>query len=68
MARLLVAVGANKGLAVHIPDTEGKPLCRALLKLALWQVQDQSAEGLVVCRNCRLRAAKELPPPPRDGS
>jgi hypothetical protein len=61
MAQLLVAVGVYKGLAAHIPDAAGKPLCHAHVKLTLWQVQDRLAEGLVVCRNCRLQAAKKAP-------
>jgi hypothetical protein len=62
MARLLVTVDVKKGLAAHIADAAGKPLCHAELNLTLWRVQDRSAEGLVVCRNCRLRAVKKSSP------
>jgi len=61
MAPLLVAVGIYKGLAAHLPDAAGKPLCNTRLKPTLWQVQDRATEGLVVCRNCRLQAAKKVP-------
>lgn len=61
MTQLLVAVGLNKGLAAHIPGDGGKPLCRAQLNLTLWQLQDQAAEGLHICGNCKRNQAKNEP-------
>lgn len=50
---LLVKMDRSFGLAAHIPDAEGKPLCKARLNLATWQLQEQSTEKIVICNNCR---------------
>lgn len=59
--RLLVKVapiGAFLFSAAHIPGPEGHPLCGVRLNIVNWMVQDRDVTGLVVCNNCRKRAAK----------
>jgi hypothetical protein len=52
MARLLIKTGVT-GLAAHIPDDLGLPLCHTQIKLGQWQIHYQSPEGMVICSNCR---------------
>ena len=53
MLRLLIKVSGAKGLAAHIADADGKPLCATRLKRSTWRLQQRSSDGIVVCGNCR---------------
>jgi hypothetical protein len=52
---LLVKGQREQGLAAHIPDDAGHPLCKTNLKLSDWQIQDRVESTIVVCYHCRRR-------------
>ena len=47
------------GLAAHIPDPKGQPLCHLKLKLATWQIRDRSPTSLLICHHCLRAQAKQ---------
>ena len=51
--KLLVKGRGLEGLAAHIADAFGQPLCTARLDPAKWQTQDRSTYEGVICRTCR---------------
>ena len=56
--RLLIKGGGPLGLAAHIPDGDGAPLCGTRLKRSDWSIHDLPATSVVVCANCkRIEAA-----------
>jgi hypothetical protein len=61
MSRFLVKRNPRLGLAAHIPDAQGNPLCRTLLKRDTWVIQDREPQQLLVCANCRKKDARSLP-------
>jgi hypothetical protein len=59
MKRLLVKGSGSDGLAAHIPDAEGRPLCYTRLKLADWRIDTmQRPGGILICHNCLRAQAK----------
>jgi hypothetical protein len=48
----LIKKGLPTGLAAHIADTFGKPLCQAPLKLSTWEAQSKPPEHMVICKSC----------------
>jgi hypothetical protein len=50
---LLIKSNGEPGLAAHIPDMNGDPLCNIKIKRADWHVCDRSPNRLVVCYHCR---------------
>jgi hypothetical protein len=52
MATFLVKKGGPQGLAAHLADDLGRPLCKAPLRLATWEPESQPPERTVVCGNC----------------
>jgi hypothetical protein len=64
--RYLVKIGDTKGLAMHIPDETGRPLCAAKIKLADWRVEHRPEGSGTVCWHCRRTYAKLHPSKPRD--
>ena len=49
----LVKNGMNYGLAMHIPDATGMPICGTRIKRATWRIEERSSTGAVVCWHCR---------------
>ncbi len=56
-ARFLVRT-ASLGLAAHIPDAAGSPLCKLGLKMSLWHLQDCLLRPVIVCKKCTVMQAK----------
>jgi hypothetical protein len=53
MMQLLVKGSGMAGLAKHIADAKGAPLCGNNLKLADWHIEEHSAPTGVICAQCR---------------
>ena len=51
--RFLTKRNAKAGLAVHIADTTGAPLCGKRLKLETWRLHTYLTETDVICASCR---------------
>jgi len=58
MSQFLVKRGAPTGLAAHIADTSGHPLCKSPLNLSSWQLEQLPPQKIVICRNCRKKEAQ----------
>ena len=58
MMWLLAKIAGAKGLAAHIPDLDGKPLCKARLNFSTWRLQETQPE-VVICYHCRRVQAKK---------
>jgi hypothetical protein len=60
MIRLLVKGAGVAGLAMHIADATGAPLCRNNLKLSDWHIEEyELAASGVICAQCRrIQAAQ----------
>jgi hypothetical protein len=56
--KLLIKQGIDFGQSAHIPDAQGRPLCKARLKRAAWVVDDQQRTAVVVCHPCLRVQAK----------
>jgi hypothetical protein len=50
---LLIKGGGHTGLAAHIADINGRPLCKTQIKLCDWQISELLPTGIIVCRHCR---------------
>jgi hypothetical protein len=59
--RLLIKGAGNTGLAAHIANAHGAPLCRTNIKLSDWYIQERSNPILLICYNCRRVQAKKMP-------
>jgi hypothetical protein len=57
--RLLVKARDRLGLAAHIPDLAGQPLCGIQLNPATWHIEEPRSLGLTICKNCRREQAKQ---------
>lgn len=55
---LLVKGNGGQGLAAHVPDSTGSPLCKTSLKLADWHIEDRSECGRVICYHCKRLQGK----------
>lgn len=51
--RLLVKGAGTAGLAMHIADDRGFPLCRNHIKLQDWHIEDRANPSGVICGQCR---------------
>lgn len=52
--------GNIKGIGVHIPGTDGRPICHARLNPNTWHIIERDPTHEVMCGSCRrLRALKE---------
>jgi hypothetical protein len=58
--RLLVPVNKNAGLAAHIPDADGHPLCKTNIKASRWQVDSLVKSPPIVCRHCKRVQGQSL--------
>jgi hypothetical protein len=47
------------GLAAHIPNSNGQPLCRLKLKLTNWHIHNRLPTSLLICHHCLLVWAKQ---------
>jgi hypothetical protein len=56
-ARFLVRT-ASLGLAAHIPDAAGYPLCKRELNLSLWRIEERLVDETLICNICRVKQAK----------
>ena len=56
----LVRVTGMSGLAAHIVDGSGQPMCKIRLNSAKWQIDDGGQNVPLVCRRCETVAAKGL--------
>src|SRR6185436_6763983 len=56
--KLLIKSLSDTGLAAHIPDAHGAPLCQLRLKLANWRIEDRTPPPHVICQNCKQTQAK----------
>jgi hypothetical protein len=52
MDTFLVKVGPPEGLAAHLVDAFGKPMCKSPLKLSSWKLQSQLPEHMPICKFC----------------
>ncbi len=59
--RLLVKGAGNLGVAAHIPDTNGMPICQTQLNLAHWNLSEHRKPNVVICYHCKRTQAKSLP-------
>jgi hypothetical protein len=53
MMRLLVKGSGTNGLAKHIADAAGQPLCGNNLKLADWHIEEPASLAGIICAQCR---------------
>jgi hypothetical protein len=56
---LLTKDNDTLGLAAHIPDTHGGPLCHLNLNLAHWHIGDRLPTSLLICHHCLRALAKQ---------
>jgi hypothetical protein len=49
---------SSPGLAAHIADIQGRPLCKTPIKLTNWLLGDQERTAIIVCRQCLRAEAK----------
>ena len=47
------------GLAAHLPDHQGQPLCHLKLNLANWHIHDRVPTSLLICHHCIRAQAKQ---------
>ncbi len=57
---LLVRVDPTEGLADHIPNIVGQPLCKIRLNLSLWQIEERPVEEARICHRCTVMLAKQV--------
>jgi hypothetical protein len=53
MMKLLVKGSNTSGLAMHIADATGAPLCGNHLKLGDWHIEERASPLGVICWQCR---------------
>ena len=51
--QLLIKDIDYQGVAAHIVDTHGNPLCHINIKRSLWHIQEQPERNIVICYHCR---------------
>jgi hypothetical protein len=56
--RLLIKGAGNQGVAAHIPNAEGLPICRTRINLTGWNIAEQHTPHTVVCYHCKRAQAK----------
>jgi hypothetical protein len=56
--QLLIKIRKNPGLAAHLPDTEGMPLCHLPLQRADWRIEDRTLPLPLICHTCQRIQAK----------
>jgi hypothetical protein len=57
MITLLIKGSGMNGLAKHIANVMGAPLCGNNLKLEDWHIEQQATATGVICYQCRRSAA-----------
>ena len=58
--KLLIKQGIDCGQSAHIPDAQGRPLCKGKLRLANWVIANQQSTLDIVCHSClRVQAKHE---------
>jgi len=57
MQSYLVKKDPTAGLAAHIADAQGQPLCKTQLNPATWSLQTSIPAGTIVCYHCRRKQA-----------
>lgn len=67
MSLYLVKKDPTSGLAAHIVDTQGKPLCKAQLNLATWTLQASVSVDVLVCYHCRRKQSTTEQTEPSSG-
>ncbi len=55
---LLMRVDPTAGLADHIPNTLGQPLCKIRLDRSVWQIKECPVDEARVCHRCTVVMAK----------
>ena len=56
--RVLVPIRGD-AYAAHLLDAQNRPLCKAILNLALWVIRDlEAAEYRILCGNCKRRQGR----------
>jgi hypothetical protein len=53
MLKLLVKGSGTNGLAKHIANVTGTPLCGNNLKLTDWHIEEQTTPTGIICAQCR---------------
>ncbi len=56
--KLLVYVGETRGLSAHIPNANGHPICKCVLKPSNWQIEERDPNETKICHNCEKVQAK----------
>ncbi len=56
---LLVRVDQTAGLADHVPNTVGQPLCKIRLNRSFWQIKERPVDEARVCHRCTVMLAKQ---------
>jgi len=51
---LLVRVDPTEGLAGHIPNTLGQPLCKIRLNRSFWQIKESPVDEARLCHRCAV--------------
>jgi hypothetical protein len=57
---LLVCRDRTRGVADHIPNIVGQPLCKIRLNLSLWQIEARPVEEARICHRCTVVLAKQI--------
>jgi hypothetical protein len=58
---VLLKDGDSGGLAAHLPDVQGRPLCRLAVTLTNWRIHIRVPTSLLICHHCLLVRAKQQP-------
>ena len=56
--RLLVCIDRTRGVAQHIPNLLGYPLCKTPIRLSLWQLEERPVDTTLICHICKQKQAK----------
>ncbi len=56
--QLLVYTDRTRGVAQHIPNLLGYPLCKTPINLSLWQIEERLVDTTLICHRCKQMQAK----------
>jgi hypothetical protein len=54
---LLIKTGMQ-GLAAHLANASGQPICKSKINLTNWRLQERCQESVLICANCRRIRAR----------
>ena len=57
MMRLFVCIDRTRGVAQHIPNLLGYPLCKTPIKLSLWQIEERLVDKTFIRNRCKQERA-----------